>query len=149
MLGLASTAGSWDSCSFATTQAIDSFFFFFFQKLSRYFQWSRTLIRCRGYMLRRQSRIRMSVSHTFKFLQLLLRVTKYRMCRVCISSTCPICGSYSKGMIELNANSAYQDELISWVIETEFEYQPGLSLDVWVPDQISEIRFFFVIKCCQ
>lgn len=42
-------------------------------------------------------------------------------------------------MIELKVNSAYQDELISWAIEMEDEYQPGPSLNVWVPDQISEI----------
>lgn len=43
-------------------------------------------------------------------------------------------------MIELKVNSAYQDELISEAIEMEIEYQPGPSLNVWVPDQISEIR---------
>lgn len=62
------------------------------------------------------------------------------MCLVGVYSTCPTCDSRSKGMIELKVNSAYQDELISWAIEMEDEYQPGPSLNVWVPDQISEIR---------
>lgn len=62
------------------------------------------------------------------------------MCLVGISSTCSTYDSRSKGMIELKVNSAYQDELISWAIEMEDEYQPGPSLNVWVPDQISEIR---------